>query len=37
MAAAVAQFAGGQRVRRDGSAWLEIAPLVDNGNVVPCA
>ena len=34
MAAAVAQFAGGREVRR-GRVKLEIAPLVDNGNVVP--
>lgn len=34
MAAAVAQFAGGQPVR-PGRVKLEIAPLVDNGNVVP--
>lgn len=34
MAAAVAQFAGGQSVR-PGRVKLEIAPLVDNGNVVP--
>lgn len=34
MAAAVAQFAGGQAVRK-GRVKLEIAPLVDNGNVVP--
>lgn len=34
MAAAVAQFAGGQAVR-PGRVKLEIAPLVDNGNVVP--
>lgn len=34
MAAAVSQFAGGQPVRR-GRVKLEIAPLVDNGNVVP--
>ena len=34
MAAAVAQFAGGQPVR-PGRVRLEIAPLVDNGNVVP--
>lgn len=34
MAAAVTQFAGGQAVR-PGRVKLEIAPLVDNGNVVP--
>ena len=34
MAAAVSQFAGGQPVRR-GRVKLEIATLVDNGNVVP--
>lgn len=34
MAAAIAQFAGGQQVRA-GRVRLEIAPLVDNGNVVP--
>ena len=34
MAAAIAQFAGGQAVRQ-GRVKLEIAPLVDNGNVVP--
>jgi len=34
LAAAVAQFAGGQPVR-PGRVKLEIAPLVDNGNVVP--
>jgi sulfur-oxidizing protein SoxY len=34
MAAAVAQFAGGQAVRK-GRVKLEVAPLVDNGNVVP--
>jgi sulfur-oxidizing protein SoxY len=34
MAAAVNQFAGGQPVR-PGRVKLEIAPLVDNGNVVP--
>lgn len=34
MAAAVTQFAGGQAVRK-GRVKLEIAPLVDNGNVVP--
>ena len=34
MAAAVSQFAGGKEVRR-GRVKLEIAPLVDNGNVVP--
>jgi sulfur-oxidizing protein SoxY len=34
MAAAVAQFAGGQAVRT-GRVKLEIAKLVDNGNVVP--
>ena len=34
MAAAVSQFAAGQPVRR-GRVKLEIAPLVDNGNVVP--
>jgi sulfur-oxidizing protein SoxY len=34
MAQAVAQFAGGQQVRR-GRVKLEIAQLVDNGNVVP--
>lgn len=34
MAAAVSQFAGGQPVRR-GRVTLEIATLVDNGNVVP--
>jgi sulfur-oxidizing protein SoxY len=34
MAAAVAQFAAGQPVR-PGRVKLEIAPLVDNGNVVP--
>lgn len=34
MQAAVAQFAGGQSVR-PGRVKLEIAPLVDNGNVVP--
>lgn len=34
MAAAVAQFAGGQAVRA-GRVKLEVAPLVDNGNVVP--
>lgn len=34
MAAAVSQFAAGQQVRR-GRVKLEIAPLVDNGNVVP--
>lgn len=34
MAAAIAQFAGGQAVR-PGRVKLEIAPLVDNGNVVP--
>lgn len=34
MATAVAQFAGGQAVR-PGRVKLEIAPLVDNGNVVP--
>jgi sulfur-oxidizing protein SoxY len=34
MAAAVAQFAGSQSVR-PGRVKLEIAPLVDNGNVVP--
>lgn len=34
MAAAVSQFAGGQPVRK-GRVKLEIAPLVDNGNVVP--
>lgn len=34
LAAAVAQFAGGQAVR-PGRVKLEISPLVDNGNVVP--
>jgi sulfur-oxidizing protein SoxY len=34
MAAAIAQFAGGQAVRA-GRVKLEIAKLVDNGNVVP--
>jgi len=34
LAAAVAQFAGGQPVR-PGRVKLEISPLVDNGNVVP--
>jgi sulfur-oxidizing protein SoxY len=34
MAAAVAQFAGGQPVRT-GRVKLEVAELVDNGNVVP--
>jgi sulfur-oxidizing protein SoxY len=34
MAAAIAQFAGGQAVR-PGRVKLEIAKLVDNGNVVP--
>jgi sulfur-oxidizing protein SoxY len=34
MAAAVTQFAGGQAVR-PGRVKLEIAKLVDNGNVVP--
>ena len=34
MAAAVAQFAGGQAVR-PGRVKLDIASLVDNGNVVP--
>ena len=34
MAAAVSQFAGGQPLRR-GRVKLEIATLVDNGNVVP--
>lgn len=34
MAAAVTQFAAGQAVR-PGRVKLEIAPLVDNGNVVP--
>ncbi len=34
MTAAIAQFAGGQPVRK-GRVKLEIAPLVDNGNVVP--
>lgn len=34
MAAAIAEFAGGQQVRT-GKITLEIAPLVDNGNVVP--
>jgi sulfur-oxidizing protein SoxY len=34
MALAVSQFAGGQPVRK-GRVKLEIAPLVDNGNVVP--
>jgi sulfur-oxidizing protein SoxY len=34
MAAAVNQFAAGQAVR-PGRVKLEIAPLVDNGNVVP--
>lgn len=34
LAAAVAQFAGGQSVR-PGRVKLEISPLVDNGNVVP--
>lgn len=34
LAAAVAQFAAGQPVR-PGRVKLEIAPLVDNGNVVP--
>jgi sulfur-oxidizing protein SoxY len=34
LAAAVAQFAGGQPVR-PGRVKLEIAKLVDNGNVVP--
>jgi sulfur-oxidizing protein SoxY len=34
LAAAIAQFAGGQTVR-PGRVKLEIAPLVDNGNVVP--
>jgi sulfur-oxidizing protein SoxY len=34
MTAAVNQFAGGQAVR-PGRVKLEIAPLVDNGNVVP--
>jgi sulfur-oxidizing protein SoxY len=34
LAAAIAQFAGGQAVR-PGRVKLEIAPLVDNGNVVP--
>jgi sulfur-oxidizing protein SoxY len=34
MAAAIAQFAGGQPVRT-GKVKLDVAPLVDNGNVVP--
>ena len=34
MAAAVAQFAGGQAIQK-GRVKLEIASLVDNGNVVP--
>lgn len=34
LAEAVAQFAGGQAVR-PGRVKLDIAPLVDNGNVVP--
>lgn len=34
MAAAVAEFAGGQAIRA-GRVKVEIAPLVDNGNVVP--
>lgn len=34
LAEAVAQFAGGQPVR-PGRVTLDIAPLVDNGNVVP--
>lgn len=34
LAEAVAQFAGGQAVR-SGRVKLDIAPLVDNGNVVP--
>ena len=34
MAKAIAQFAGGQEIRK-GRVTLEIAPLVDNGNVVP--
>ena len=34
MAAAVSQFSAGQQVRR-GRVKLEIATLVDNGNVVP--
>ena len=34
LAAAVAQFAGGQAIR-PGRVKLEIASLVDNGNVVP--
>ena len=34
MAAAVAQFAGGQAIR-PGRVKLDIASLVDNGNVVP--
>jgi sulfur-oxidizing protein SoxY len=34
MAAAIAQFAGGQQPR-PGRVKLEVAPLVDNGNVVP--
>lgn len=34
MAAAVAQFAAGQAVR-PGRVKLHVAPLVDNGNVVP--
>jgi sulfur-oxidizing protein SoxY len=34
LAAAVARFAGGQPVQR-GRVKLDVAPLVDNGNVVP--
>lgn len=34
LAEAIAQFAGGQAVR-PGRVKLDIAPLVDNGNVVP--
>ena len=34
MAAAIAQFAGGRPIQ-PGRVKLEIAPLVDNGNVVP--
>lgn len=36
MRAAIAAFAGGA-VPQDGRVTLEIAPLVDNGNVVPVA
>ena len=36
LAAAVAQFAGGQPVR-SGRVKLDVAPLVDNGNTVPLA